>query len=127
MLEKQLEIIATNLERIANVLESFARPVHPELVKDCPDVRPEPTATAVDTPVKQKKTKKEEKPAAEVNSSPLTEVDVRNAMKDLLNKKGWDPAEKLLSKFAKSCKVKDVKPQDYAALIKEVKIEMGKT
>jgi hypothetical protein len=82
-----------------------------------------PAAAGEAKPEKPKAVKKDAAPAPSVvqEATPgvnaLTELDVRKLMGQLCEKKGWDIGELVLTRYAKSCKIKDVKKEDYNAVV----------
>lgn len=130
MIEEQMEKIFNQLGRIADATEEIAlhltgKSVVPTKKTPVVDAGPGATSSVIAEDPGAKKPGKKSGTAApaavvlpqENGTVAYTELDVRNHMREVMDKKGYQKAEEILVKYAKSMKVKDVAAKDYAAVI----------
>lgn len=111
-LEQEVGRIATALERIATAAEGNETP------------SPDPAAEAPAKKTAKKTTKKKEAPAAQPAGDQPTEDDLRAVFQEYVGKKGNEEGtaalKELITRYG-AAKIGEVKPEDYAAIIEEVK------
>ncbi len=134
MISTHLGLIARNTKRIADKLCGEEVPEKPAKTnkkdpKETPPAAPELThaqaraaGAAQSAPATIQPTAKGGgtdmfETGVETPKAGYTELDVRNFAREVLDKKGWQVAEDILAKYAKTKKVKDVAVKDYSALI----------
>ena len=118
MLEKEIGRIADALERLATVAEGNETPSPDPAVEAPADKRKGSKKTPA------KKTAKKEDPVAQPAGDQPTEDDLRAVFQEYVGKKGNEEGtvalKELITRYG-AAKIGEIKPEDYAAIIEEVK------